>query len=305
MSIEISTISISALERETGLSKDKLRKWEERYGFPQPTRRANGDRFYTSSDLKRLLIVKRLLDNGLRPTHVVALELDELQALSEKTNCPQPHGAHDKLLGNVWRALHLPSQELLKQHIYRSLKSSGLRVFVLDILPMLNQMVGDGWANGTLAVHQEHLYSEAIRTLLLEAIGPVLPLPGYPRILLSTPPGERHDLGMLMLQSILTLDGSHCISLGTETPAAELVAAAQSHKAEVIALSFSIAFPVRSVGPFLEQIRTGLPESTEVWAGGASVDRIRRKLPGIRTFATLEDAAAAATAYFNEEEPVQ
>ena len=64
-------------------------------------------------------------------------------------------------------------------------------------------------------------------------------------------------------------------------PAAELVAAAQSHKAGVIALSFSIAFPVRSVGQFLEQIRAGLPASTEVWAGGASVDRIRRELPGI------------------------
>jgi len=39
-------LSISAVERETGLSKDVLRKWESRYGFPSPERDAVGERAY-------------------------------------------------------------------------------------------------------------------------------------------------------------------------------------------------------------------------------------------------------------------
>ena len=31
-------LNISAVERETGLSKDVLRIWERRYGFPRPGR---------------------------------------------------------------------------------------------------------------------------------------------------------------------------------------------------------------------------------------------------------------------------
>ena len=37
---------ISAVERETGLSKDTLRMWERRYGFPAPGRDAQGERVY-------------------------------------------------------------------------------------------------------------------------------------------------------------------------------------------------------------------------------------------------------------------
>ena len=34
-------LNISAVERETGLSKDVLRMWERRYGFPTPARDDN------------------------------------------------------------------------------------------------------------------------------------------------------------------------------------------------------------------------------------------------------------------------
>jgi len=159
-------------------------------------------------------------------------------------------------------------------------------------MPNLNLLVGNGWANGTLAVHQEHLYSETIRTLLLVAIERIQPQSGKPKVLLSTPPDERHDLGLLMVHSVLALTGAHCISLGPETPATELAAAALSQQARVVALSFSIGFPSRRILPFLAQVRKELPDRIEVWAGGAGVDRRRRMLSGIRTFPSLEAAAA-------------
>ena len=46
--------NISAVERETGLSKDVLRMWERRYGFPKPARDANGERQYTAAETEKL-----------------------------------------------------------------------------------------------------------------------------------------------------------------------------------------------------------------------------------------------------------
>ncbi len=40
------TLSIAAVERDTGLSKDTLRVWERRYGFPTPGRDTLGERAY-------------------------------------------------------------------------------------------------------------------------------------------------------------------------------------------------------------------------------------------------------------------
>ena len=37
-------LPIGAVERETGISKDLLRMWERRYGFPEPARDEQGDR---------------------------------------------------------------------------------------------------------------------------------------------------------------------------------------------------------------------------------------------------------------------
>ena len=42
-------LSIAAVERDTGLSKDTLRVWERRYGFPSPGRDANQIAFRTAA----------------------------------------------------------------------------------------------------------------------------------------------------------------------------------------------------------------------------------------------------------------
>ena len=75
------SIDISALERETGISKDTLRVWERRYGFPKPLRDANGERTYPLDQLVRLRSIRRLIDSGLRPGHVLRATDSELAAL--------------------------------------------------------------------------------------------------------------------------------------------------------------------------------------------------------------------------------
>ena len=65
--------TIADVERDTGLSKDTLRVWERRYGFPLPLRDAQGERRYDDDQLLRLRHIRRLLDAGHRPGRVVPL----------------------------------------------------------------------------------------------------------------------------------------------------------------------------------------------------------------------------------------
>ena len=46
---EETPLTIAAVERDVGLSKDVLRVWERRYGFPVPERDANGERLYPAN----------------------------------------------------------------------------------------------------------------------------------------------------------------------------------------------------------------------------------------------------------------
>lgn len=285
--------SISTIERETGLSKDILRKWETRFGFPMPTRKARGERFYTADDLHRLMAIKRLLDSGLRPSAVVPLSLGELRMLALERAGSSVESGYEDILEEVRQALRSTERDLLANCLGRALLVNGMGTFVLAIMPALNRMVGEGWANGSLSIYQEHLYSETVRNLLLGALGRLEPLPGAVRVLLSTAPEERHDLGMVMAQSAFAMAGACCISLGTETPASELVSAAVNQRVQVVALSFSVAFSARRILPFLQQVRSGLPNHIEVWAGGAGMQRTSRALPGVHTFSGLEAATQA------------
>ena len=78
--------SIADVERDTGLSKDTLRVWERRYGFPTPVRDAVGERQYDDLQLQRLRRIRRLLDAGHRPGRVVPLSDEALHALDTQAD---------------------------------------------------------------------------------------------------------------------------------------------------------------------------------------------------------------------------
>ena len=112
--------SIAAVERDTGLSKDTLRVWERRYGFPCPDRDAAGDRCYPANQVERLRTIRRLLDAGHRPGRIVGLAPQELQTLAG-VEPPQARAAlvpaSDALAGQVLECLRAVEQHLSLIHI--------------------------------------------------------------------------------------------------------------------------------------------------------------------------------------------
>src|SRR3954468_17303455 len=97
-------LNISAVERETGLSKDVLRMWERRYGYPKPARDDNGERQYAVAEVAKLRAMKRLMDVGLRPGRIIHNTQAELDALCEERSASQRDAAEPALERDI---LHL------------------------------------------------------------------------------------------------------------------------------------------------------------------------------------------------------
>lgn len=284
-------IPIGVIERDTGLSKDVLRKWELRYGFPQPRRTEGRERLYTVEQLHRLRTIKRLMDSGMRPAQAIALDDVDLDRLARSIE-PLPSGNEDGAMARALTLLDDHDTPALRQLLARELTLRGIQSGILELLAPLTTAVGEAWAAGRIGVHQEHLYAETLLGLL-HGIHTNLPAGHGPRVLLATPPGEEHTLGIAMLQVLLNLDGANCVSLGAQMPLEELASAALAHRADVVGLSFSIAFPPRSVRPVLTNLRQRLPPAVALWAGGAGAARHKRLPAGILRLATLPDALDA------------
>jgi DNA-binding transcriptional MerR regulator/methylmalonyl-CoA mutase cobalamin-binding subunit len=295
--------TISAVERDVGLSKDVLRVWERRYGFPSPGRDANGERLYPGEQVQRLRLIKRLMDQGYRPGRLLATPPDELEALAQGSRealGPAPAGCF-KALEELLALVRSHDASAFRQALQQRLAQGGLRIFVQDTVGPLAVLVGLAWEEGRLQVFEEHLFTEVATGVLRQAIAAV---PGghEPRVLLTTLPNEPHGLGLLMVEAVLALEGARCISLGTQMPVLEIAQAAQAHRADVVALSFSTAFPARQILARLDQLRAALAPASQLWVGGAGVRKLAG-IAGVLPLGTLDEAVAAVAAWRGEAAP--
>jgi DNA-binding transcriptional MerR regulator len=82
------TYTIGAVSRLTGVAQDTLRVWERRYKAVVPTRSEVGRRVYTQSDISRLTLIKRLVDQGDAISSVANLSIEQLQARISQSREP-------------------------------------------------------------------------------------------------------------------------------------------------------------------------------------------------------------------------
>ena len=291
-------MNIAAVERDTGLSKDTLRVWERRYGFPAPLRDAAGQRVYSVDDVEKLRVAKRLLDHGYRPGKILGYSAERMLQIADaaapradaRAEPPREGAAIDALLGLI----QTHRVEELRRQLGQSLLRLGLGRFIAEVVAPLNTRVGDAWSRGRLEIFEEHLYTECIQGILRNAISGI-PRPGVdpPRVMLTTFPRESHGLGLLMAEAFFALEGCGCISLGVQTPVPDIVRAAALKKADIVALSFSDAVNANQAGEGVAQLRALLPATTELWIGGSCPLPERRLQAGVERLRLLTDIGPA------------
>lgn len=107
------------------------------------------------------------------------------------------------------------------------------------VLPFLER-VGQEWEYGSLSVAHEHFASSLLRRQLWSVAarpGEATGTADGPVVLLTCPPGERHDLVLLCFALLLGETGIRARYLGGDTPMTAIVAAAHKARAEGIVLA--------------------------------------------------------------------
>lgn len=298
--------TIATIATNTGISKEVLRKWEERYGFPVPQRDKSGHRTYAVHQTARLQLIKRLIDSGMRPAKVVPLSELALQSLLQEQEQEHTSPAPDadvSVVTELMTLLHLRNRVALDARLKQEVQRLGLEKFVTEVMCVLNSAVGTAWEQGRIGIRDEHMYSEMIQSLIREEILRVRKPEGQPRMLITTPSGEQHTLGILMVEALASLHGACCVSLGAQTPIEEVPLAASECAADIVCLCFSAAFPKRRILPYLKELRSVVPPHVEIWIGGAGAFGLDRSPRGIKVLLTLQELVDAVTRYGRPRHP--
>jgi MerR family transcriptional regulator, light-induced transcriptional regulator len=220
------TLNIAALTHRTGVPADTIRKWEQRYGVLRPERTVGGQRRYTEADVARVEWLKARLEEGFRIGEAAALLGSDTVA---------PPAAADASAAIVDAALRSDVKGVSAVVEQVLLLDDVAAAFDSILAPALVE-IGERWEAGDLSVAQEHLASGAIRAglqrLLADQRGNVRGV-----AVLACAPGERHEIGLLMLAVLLRADGWQVAYLGADVPFSEATGFAEQIRADALCFS--------------------------------------------------------------------
>jgi DNA-binding transcriptional MerR regulator len=259
---------IRAVAKITGLSLDTLRAWERRHKAVVPERSERG-RQYSPQHIERLLLLNQLVQKGHAIGGIASRSDEELRGLliqqpGRPVSAPAP--APD-LLAPILAAIDSFDTLRASDELGRLAAALSPCDLVYQVAVPLMREVGDRWHNGTLAIAQEHLVSQMLRTLLGNMVRLFRPLNPAMTMVLSTPAGESHEFGALAAAMLASLAGVVPVYLGPNLPAREIADAARRTSAKVVALS--VTFPSDTTQQELTALAAAMPEDTELWVGGA------------------------------------
>ena len=255
--------SINHVSLVSGIPKDLLRQWERRYGYPDPDRDGNGDRIYTDNQLEKLVLIRQLVDQGKRPGKLIRMDIPQLRSIMQE---PVANFEPSELI----EILKIGDALQLYDWLQDQLLSHGLRSFVHKVMAPATKAVGEAWAEKGLAIYEEHLFTEVIKSLARRHLSEHYGNSSGPKIMLTTVPGEQHSIGLLMVEILLRLGGANVLSFGTEMPFQEIREAANYHKVQVITLSFSASFNTEDALVMLSGLRQIIDPAIRIWVGGGA-----------------------------------
>jgi DNA-binding transcriptional MerR regulator len=274
--------------RLTGVAPDTLRAWERRHDAVVPHRTAGNARRYSERDVRRLSLLHEAVSAGHAIGDVVRLSDAELERLGPAAS---PHFERAEDGKSALRARYLEALERFDARTSEAVLAQAAalvppRGLAIEILTPILAEIGERWHAGTLGVAAEHLASGQIRRLA-ESLRLVHDLPrGAPRILLATPSGHRHDLGLVLASLLAIQRGVEPIQLGADLPLAQIAEGAARTKAAVVLLAVA-----RDLTPgekhLVKDLKT-FARAREVWLGVPSTHELARVPAPLRVLTSLE-----------------
>jgi DNA-binding transcriptional MerR regulator len=275
-------IRIGELSRRTGVSIDRLRSWERRYGLLRPARTPGGFRLYSATDERRVRALQEQLAAGVSAAEAARAIL---------AAGPAPRRPLDLTRDELVSALtgfDAARAGLMLDDVFAALGVEA--ALATTVFPALRE-IGDGWAEARVLVGQEHFASTLLEGRLLSLLNH-RPASHGPLALLACASGEAHTLGLIALGIALRNRGWRIAYLGADTPVADIQQAAARIDPAITVISYTMGD--RLAGTF-DGVRE-LARNANVAIAGPGAGRVLAERVGARLLEGDPFAAAAVLA---------
>ncbi len=226
--------SIKEIEKLSGIKAHTIRIWEKRHNIVSPKRTDTNIRYYDDDDLKKVLNISILQNNGLKISKIALLNHQELtDMVMEISEIKSETDIHiDQLIISMIELDELMFENLLSQLALKY----GFEKTALEIIYPFLEKIGILWLSGNISPAQEHFISNLIRQKIIVAIDGIhINFRSTTKdFVLFLPENELHELGLLFFNYLIRKAGFSTVYLGQNVPWDDLVQVADAHHPKYI-----------------------------------------------------------------------
>lgn len=284
----MSTYSIKDLEQLSGIKAHTLRIWEQRYQFILPKRTETNIRYYDDKDLKLVLNIALLKDNGYKISKIAGMDEDDMNhevlRLTEK-NLRYPDQIHALTLAMI----DLDEDRFEKIMATNILKLGFESTMINVIYPFLSK-IGVLWQTGAINPSQEHFISNLIRQKLIVAIDGqfVSNSDSQHKYLLYLPEGELHELTLLFLCYIIKARRNKVVYFGQNLPFDDLKSIHHVHKPDYILTIITTSPHAGEVKNYVNKLSSTFPESEILLSGYQVIGQRIKSKDNVKVFTRID-----------------
>ncbi len=263
----MSFYSIKDLEKLTGIKAHTIRAWEKRYAIVKPKRTATNIRYYTDEDLKLLLNIALLYNNGYKISKLSSLSNKAIQqqALSLTKDNYHPNVQIEGLINATVDMDNIQIDRLLSRNIIQY----GLETTMINIVFPFLQRIGILWQTGAISPVQEHMFSHILRQKIIVAIDglKLINADHINTYLLFLPEWEQHEISLLFTSYILQSRNKKVVFLGANTPLEDLSIAYNIHNPYYLFTVFSNGIAKKDLENYIQTINEQFNDSQLIISG--------------------------------------
>ena len=291
-----SRFSIKDLEHLSGVKAHTIRIWEKRYNLLKPQRTDTNIRTYNIENLKKLLNVNFLYNDGLKISKIASLSENEINGLVQEIAADNK----EEFAINTFKTSMFELDEQLFNKAYSELEThkSFREIFLSVFIPFLMEL-GTLWTTSAIRPSHESFISELLKRKILlhiEKESKTVKNQKTPLFVLFLAYKEIHELGILYTNYEILKAGYRTIYLGVNTPLSSLEGLLET-TTEIIYVSYLTMKPEeKNINEYIDNFQDKIINNSKssLWLLGkrsenANLDEIPENISIIKGFPELID----------------
>lgn len=284
----MSYYSIKDLEKLSGIKAHTIRIWEKRYNVITPQRSDTNIRYYTDSDLKKILNISILNSNGVKISQIAELGLDELSTkVSELSQIKSDFEIEIEKL--IITMIDIDESSFIDQ-LSNIILKNGFEDAIVNIVYPFLERIGILWITGNIHPAQEHFITNLLRQKIIVATDS-LPIPkdSSPKYLLYLRENELHELSLLFYNYVIRKNGNGTIYLGQSVPFSDLQKVVERLNPQTLVTALIATLPDETFQGYIDQLSEAFPDKRILISGAQALNNDLEVSSNTHIFSSLKE----------------